>query len=67
MAKAIGYTRVSTDEQVKHGSSLGIQNKDIAEYCKTNNIELVEMFEDAGVSGGGFGHRHRRRRCPIAR
>ena len=52
MAKAIGYTRVSTDEQVKHGSSLGIQNKDIAEYCKTNNIELVEMFEDAGVSGG---------------
>ena len=52
MAKAIGYIRVSTDEQVKHGSSLGIQNKDIAEYCKTNNIELVEMFEDAGVSGG---------------
>lgn len=51
MCKAIGYIRVSTEEQVKHGSGLEIQINEIKEYCKKNNIELLHVFEDAGVSG----------------
>jgi len=51
MCKALAYIRVSTDEQVKHGQGLEIQRKEIAEYCKHNKIKLLEIFEDAGISG----------------
>lgn len=51
MCKALGYIRVSTDEQVKHGQGLEIQRKEIKEYCKKNKIKLLEIFEDAGISG----------------
>ena len=51
MCRALGYIRVSTDEQVKHGQGLDIQRKEITEYCKKNKIKLLEIFEDAGISG----------------
>lgn len=49
--KAVGYIRVSTEEQVRHGQGLEIQKKDIEEYAVKNNIELIKIFEDAGISG----------------
>lgn len=51
MCKAVGYIRVSTEEQVKHGNGMEIQRNEIVEYCKTQKIELLELFEDAGISG----------------
>lgn len=56
-AKAVGYVRVSTEEQTE-GYGLDIQKKAIQEYSKKNKIELLEIFEDAGISGSnGFDKR----------
>jgi len=51
MCKAVSYQRVSTDEQTRHGQGLDIQEKEIKDYCKKNNIELLESFVDRGISG----------------
>lgn len=51
MVKALGYKRVSTEEQVKNGSGLEIQEKEIREHCKKNKIELVNIYADEGISG----------------
>jgi DNA invertase Pin-like site-specific DNA recombinase len=44
--KAVIYTRVSTDEQAKFGSSLRDQEERLRFYCKNNNIEVVAHFQD---------------------
>jgi DNA invertase Pin-like site-specific DNA recombinase len=49
--KAIGYVRVSTDEQAREGISLDNQKVKIAAYCQLNDLDLVEIIEDAGKSG----------------
>ena len=49
--KAAGYCRVSTDTQAKHGASLQVQQEDIAKHCAYKNWELVQVYEDAGISG----------------
>ncbi len=49
--KTIGYVRVSTDEQAREGVSLDSQKAKIAAYCELNDLELVEIIEDAGKSG----------------
>ncbi len=49
--KAIGYVRVSTEEQAREGISLENQRAKIAAYCDLNDLELVEILEDAGKSG----------------
>lgn len=49
--KAIGYIRVSTDEQAREGISLESQKAKIAAYCNLNDLELVGVIEDAGKSG----------------
>ena len=51
MGKAIGYVRVSTDEQAREGISLENQKAKIKTYCQLNDLELVEILEDAGKSG----------------
>ena len=51
MSKAVSYIRVSTEEQVRHGQGLEIQEKEIREYCRSNMIELLCSFTDSGVSG----------------
>ena len=51
MTKAVGYTRVSTPHQVKEGESLSTQKKVITEHCQKNDLELVQTYEDAGISG----------------
>ncbi|MDR4936054.1 recombinase family protein [Rossellomorea marisflavi] len=51
MVKALGYIRVSTDIQVEEGSSLITQREEIATYCRDHSIDLVTVYEDAGISG----------------
>ena len=51
MKKAIGYIRVSTEQQAEEGVSLEAQKARIESWCKANDCELVEVFKDAGISG----------------
>ena len=48
--KAIGYIRVSTEEQAAHGISLDAQRAKIAAYALTKDLDLVDIIEDAGKS-----------------
>lgn len=50
--KAVGYVRVSTDEQATSGVSLGAQEEAVRAYCAMRGLELAEVVVDAGVSGG---------------
>lgn len=50
--KAIGYIRVSTDIQAKEGVSLDNQAERIRAYCQYKGFDLLEIIEDAGISGG---------------
>ena len=46
-----GYIRVSTDTQSEKGYGLDTQRTAIEKYCKDSGLELIEIFEDKGVSG----------------
>lgn len=50
--KAIGYVRVSTDEQAKSGLSIEHQKERIRAYATMAGLELVSIIEDEGVSAG---------------
>ena len=47
---AVGYVRVSTDDQAKEGVSLDNQKSKIMAYCQLKDLELREVIEDAGIS-----------------
>ena len=49
---AIGYVRVSTQEQVTEGVSLDAQRDKLKAYCKFNGIKLIDIKADEGLSGG---------------
>ena len=52
MAKtAIGYVRVSTEGQATEGVSLDAQQAKIQAWCLANDVELGNVFIDAGLSG----------------
>jgi len=51
MRKAIGYIRVSTEQQVDEGVSLEAQKAKIVAWCKANDYDLANVFMDAGISG----------------
>ena len=46
-----GYVRVSTEEQAQEGVSLAAQKHKIEVYCDLNDLQLVGIIEDAGISG----------------
>lgn len=50
MTKAIGYIRVSTQEQANEGVSLDTQKAKIEAYCNLNDLDLVTVICDAGKS-----------------
>ena len=47
--KAFAYRRVSTEGQVD-GASLDTQTKTINQFAMAHNIEIVDWFEDPGIS-----------------
>ena len=49
--RAVGYVRVSTEEQANEGMSLEAQRARIAAWAELNGYELVEIFADEGLSG----------------
>jgi len=49
--KAMGYIRVSTEEQAREGISLENQREKIKAYCQLNDLNLIEIIQDAGKSG----------------
>ena len=49
---AIGYVRVSTQEQVTDGVSLDAQRDRLRAYCKDHAIKLIDIKVDEGISGG---------------
>jgi DNA invertase Pin-like site-specific DNA recombinase len=49
--KAIGYIRVSTEEQAREGVSLDMQREKIAAWVNLHDAELIETCADEGVSG----------------
>lgn len=48
---AIGYIRVSTEEQASGGVSLDAQEAKLRAWAELNGAELVAVHVDAGVSG----------------
>ncbi|AWC28967.1 recombinase family protein [Bacillus cytotoxicus] len=49
--KVVGYVRVSTEGQVREGYSLTYQVEEIERYCMENNLQLLHIYEDRGLSG----------------
>ena len=51
MKKVIGYVRVSSEIQKRKNNSIPLQKKKIKEYCSLNDFDLIDVYEDDGVSG----------------
>lgn len=50
--KVAAYTRVSTDGQLGDDRfGLAVQEQRIVDYCKANDMEIVDWFTDEGESG----------------
>ncbi len=48
--KAIGYIRVSTDQQAQDGVSMAAQREKVEGFARLYDYELVAIIEDAGAS-----------------
>ena len=51
MEKAVGYVRVSTEEQSKEGVSLEAQQERIRAYAVLRGLDLIHIYCEQGVSG----------------
>jgi len=49
--QAVGYVRVSTEDQAREGVSLEAQRAKIHAWCEANGYALLAVHEDAGLSG----------------
>lgn len=45
------YIRVSTEEQALYGSSLQAQEAELTRFAQENNMKVVKVYRDEGVSG----------------
>ncbi len=50
-SSAVGYARVSTDEQAREGVSLDAQKLRIRAYAQAKGLSLIDVLIDEGVSG----------------
>jgi site-specific DNA recombinase len=50
MKRAVGYIRVSKEEQAREGISLEMQAAKIKAYCELNDLTVIEIIQDAGIS-----------------
>lgn len=51
MKTATAYIRVSTEGQVTDGVSLDAQRAKIEAWCLVNDVQMGQVFVDAGISG----------------
>ena len=51
------YMRVSTEDQAREGFSLPEQKERLEAFCKFKNYEIVDYYEDAGISAKTGNHR----------
>ncbi len=49
--KAVGYTRVSSEDQAEHGHSLAAQETLIRQFAASRGWELLHVYSDPGLSG----------------
>lgn len=49
--KAVGYVRVSTEEQAKEGISLDAQEARVEAFCEAKDWKLLRIYRDEGISG----------------
>jgi site-specific DNA recombinase len=57
MENSVGYVRVSTAEQAKKGISLKNQKMRIRRYAEDNDLKIIEICEDSGISGSKIENR----------
>ena len=57
MKNAAIYCRVSTEDQVREGYSLGEQLDKLKDLCKFRNYKVYGVYEDAGISAKDMDHR----------
>jgi len=55
--KAVGYVRVSTEDQSREGVSLEAQEAKIRAWADLNGYDEVVIFTDAGISGSSMDKR----------
>lgn len=49
---AVGYIRVSTEEQAREGVSLDAQETKLRAYCELQGLQLAHVYRDEGISAG---------------
>ena len=52
------YIRVSTEDQAREGFSLPEQKERLETFCKFKGYEIVDYYEDAGISAKTGNYRH---------
>lgn len=48
--RAVGYVRVSHEEQVKYGDSLEAQEASLVRYAQNKGYKIIKIYRDEGVS-----------------
>lgn len=51
------YIRVSTEDQVREGFSLGEQEEKLRQLCKYKDFEIYKVYKDSGISAKDMEHR----------
>lgn len=51
------YLRVSTEDQARKGFSLPEQRERLETFCKFKGYEIIDYYEDAGISAKTGNHR----------